>query len=71
MWTVGVTHTGSAIGCTAEEFAALPDKERSDRIAAAARDLLAAGAHAVITSAADAPALVDQLNDRLRRGERP
>jgi phosphonoacetaldehyde hydrolase len=71
VWAVGVTHTGSATGCNAEEFAALPERERAERGAAAAKALLAAGAHEVIASAADAPALVDKLNDRLRRGERP
>src|SRR5580700_1298363 len=70
-WAVGVTHTGSTVGCPAAEFAALPAQERFDRIAAASRALLAAGAHDVIPSAAEAPALVDRLNDRLARGDRP
>ncbi len=70
-WSVGVTHTGSDVGCTAAEFAALPERDRADRVAAAGRRLLAAGAHALIPSAADVPALVDELNVRLRRGERP
>jgi phosphonoacetaldehyde hydrolase len=71
VWTVGVTHTGSAIGCTVAEFAALPAQGRFDRIAAATRILLNSGAHDVIPSAAEAPALVDRLNERLSRGERP
>jgi phosphonoacetaldehyde hydrolase len=70
-WTVGVTHTGSAVGCSAKEFVALPPQERFDRIAAATRALLNAGAHDVIPSAAEAPSLVDRLNERLQRGERP
>src|SRR5262249_48058679 len=70
-WSVGVTHTGSEVGCTAEEFAALPDAERRERVAAAGHRLCAAGAHAVLGSAADVPALLDDLNDRLARGERP
>jgi phosphonoacetaldehyde hydrolase len=71
VWTVGVTHTGSAIGCSAVEFAALPAQERFDRIAKASRALLAAGAHDVIPSAAEAPAMVERLNERLARGDRP
>jgi phosphonoacetaldehyde hydrolase len=71
VWSVGVTQTGSIVGCMAEEFVAMPAQERFDRVAAAARQLIAAGAHAVISSAAEAPALIDRLNDRLRRGERP
>lgn len=70
-WAVGVTHTGSEVGCTAAEFAALPERERLDRVEAAANKLRAAGAHAVIPSAADVPALLDRLDDRVRRGERP
>jgi phosphonoacetaldehyde hydrolase len=70
-WSVGVTHTGSDVGCTAEEFAALAPEERRERVAVAERMLRAAGAHAVIGSAADVPALLDELNARLARGERP
>ncbi len=70
-WSVGVTQTGSDVGCTAAELAALPDAERRERVAAAGRKLRAAGAHAVIGSVADLPALLDELNDRLARGERP
>ena len=70
-WSVGVTHTGSDVGCTAEEFAALAPEERRERVAVAERMLRAAGAHAVIGSAAGVPALLDELNARLARGERP
>jgi phosphonoacetaldehyde hydrolase len=70
-WSVGVTHTGSEVGCTAEEFAALPDAERRERVAAAGQKLRAAGAHAIIDSVADVPALLDELTARLARGERP
>src|SRR5262249_32606034 len=71
VWTVGVTDTGSEVGCTAAEFAALPAAERAGRVAAARRTLLDAGAHAVIPSAAEVPALLDELAVRLARGERP
>jgi phosphonoacetaldehyde hydrolase len=71
VWTVGVTHTGSEVGCTAAEFAALPLGERTERVEAARHKLLAAGAHAVIPSAAEAPALLDEIAARAARGERP
>jgi phosphonoacetaldehyde hydrolase len=71
IWSVGVTHTGSEVGCTAAEFAALPEAERRERVAAAERKLRAAGAHAVIGSVADVPALLDELAGRLASGERP
>jgi phosphonoacetaldehyde hydrolase len=71
VWTVGVTDTGSDAGCAADEFAALPEHERRRRAAAARDKLLAAGAHAVIPSAAAVPALLDELAGRLARGDRP
>jgi phosphonoacetaldehyde hydrolase len=71
VWTIGVTHTGSEVGCTAAEFAALPQGERTERVESARNKLLAAGAHAVIPSAADVPALLDEIAIRYARGERP
>jgi phosphonoacetaldehyde hydrolase len=71
VWTVGVTDSGSAVGLTAADFAALPPAERAARAGAAGRALLAAGAHAIIPSAAVLPALLDDLAERLSRGERP
>jgi phosphonoacetaldehyde hydrolase len=71
VWTVGVTHTGSDVGCTAAELAALPEWERAERVRAAGRRLLAAGAHDLIPSAAEMPTLLDRLGRRLARGECP
>jgi phosphonoacetaldehyde hydrolase len=71
VWTVGVTDSSSAVGLTAADFAALSPAERAARAGAAGRALRAAGAHAVIPSAAVLPALLDDLAARLARGERP
>ena len=71
VWSVGVTHTGSDVGCTAAELAAMPEPERTEHARTAGRKLLAAGAHEVIRSAADLPALLDELARRLDRGEHP
>ena len=70
-WSVGVLHSGSEVGCTEEEFAALPAGERQARVAQARATLLDAGAHAVIPTVADLPGLIADVNARLRRGERP
>jgi phosphonoacetaldehyde hydrolase len=70
-WSIGVTSTGSDVGCTEEELAALPEGERRERLARARRLLLHAGSHAVIDSLAELPSLVDDLEARVRRGERP
>ncbi len=70
-WAVGVTDTGNEMGLSAAEFAALPAGDRSERRRAAGDTLLAAGAHAVVGSVADVPAVVAAINARLRAGERP
>lgn len=71
MWVVGVTRTSNALGLTAEEAAALPAAELAAREAAFARVLRDAGAHYVLHSVAELPALVDTVEARLARGERP
>jgi len=71
MWTVGIARTGNMIGLTAREFAALPRSEQSARIEAARRNLSAAGAHYVADSVCDFYPLVEQIEERLARGERP
>lgn len=70
-WCVGVTLTGSLVGLSEEELAALPAEEQ-DRLHHAAADALRrAGAHLVLRSAADLPAAVVEIEDRLARGGRP
>jgi len=70
-WSVGITETGSEIGMDLHEWRALPAPERARRADAAAKTLLAAGAHAVIPSVAHLPRFIDELNQRLGRGGRP
>jgi len=71
VWTIGVTDTGSEIGVTLAKWQAIPKLERTCRAAAAREKLLQAGAHAVIGSVAELPGLVDELENRISRGERP
>jgi phosphonoacetaldehyde hydrolase len=71
MWTIGIARTGNMIGLTAEEFAALPSAEQAARLDAARRKLTEAGAHYVADAVADCIPLVEQIEERLARGERP
>ncbi|MDL1902667.1 phosphonoacetaldehyde hydrolase [Anaerolineae bacterium CFX9] len=71
MWVVAVTLTGNEVGMTEMELRALPDDEIQRLHETAARKFRAAGAHIVLSSAADLPAAVEQINARLARGERP
>jgi phosphonoacetaldehyde hydrolase len=65
-WSVGVTRSSSAVGCTVEELAALPAAVRQAKLDHARRVFFDAGAHAVIDSLADLPRAIDDFNLRLR-----
>ncbi|GAC1356900.1 MAG: phosphonoacetaldehyde hydrolase [Herpetosiphon sp.] len=71
MWTVGVTKTGNELGLSAVEAAALDAQELDTRLQKAAERMRRAGAHVVIESIGDLPAVIDDLSQRLRRGEQP
>jgi phosphonoacetaldehyde hydrolase len=70
-WSIGITESGSEVGLTLNEWQALPDVERIRRAAHAGEKLLQAGAHAVIGSVGELPALLDELEKRIAHGERP
>jgi phosphonoacetaldehyde hydrolase len=70
-WSVGVTRSSSDFGCTVGELAKLSASERTSREAAVSDRLHEAGAHAVIPSLAELPALIDQIETCMQRGELP
>jgi phosphonoacetaldehyde hydrolase len=70
-WSVGILRSSSEVGCTEEEWKALPHAEQVRRLAACREKLLAAGAHAVVETLAELPALLDDIEQRLGRGEKP
>jgi phosphonoacetaldehyde hydrolase len=65
-WSVGVTAASSAVGCTVEQLTALPEEQRRGLLRSARSSLLDAGAHAVIESLAELPALLTDLASRGR-----
>jgi phosphonoacetaldehyde hydrolase len=71
MWTIGVGRTGNEVGLSEREWSDLaPDRQNA--LAAVARDhLRASGADYVIDAVADADAVLDEIDARLGRGERP
>lgn len=71
MWTVGVARTGNMIGLTEEQLAALPLDAQAARASAARRRLGDAGAHFTIDAVADFYPVLEQIEERLARGERP
>lgn len=70
-WTVGVTLSGNAVGLSREELAALSPAEVAAHRDRATRELLRCGAHVVIDSVADLEKVIDHIDGRLVRGERP
>jgi phosphonoacetaldehyde hydrolase len=71
MWTVGLALTGNEMGLPEKETAALDPEVRSARLARAYKRMQQSGAHYVVDSIADVPPLLDDINARLARGERP
>lgn len=59
--TVAVSQTGNALGLSLTEVNSLAPQELSTRLAAIERDFRAGGAHHVIRSVAELPALLEQL----------
>jgi phosphonoacetaldehyde hydrolase len=70
-WTVGVAISGNALGLTLAEWKALGADEQDARRAKATALLREANADYVIDSVADLLPVLDQIEARLARGERP
>lgn len=65
-WSIGVAGTGNSIGLSADEFYALREAERESRLAAARAELRNAGAHYVVDSFDGLPAVLDEIDARLK-----
>ena len=70
-WTVGVSVTGNVFGLSLGETKGLSSADFSTRRQRAVARLSSAGAHFVIDSVADLVPVVQDLDARLGRGERP
>lgn len=70
-WTVGVSVSGNAMGLPLADWQALSHDEQAVRRATAAARLQDAGAHYVVDSVADLLPVLDAIQQRLARGERP
>jgi len=71
MWTVGLAKTGNEIGLPEAEVAALDPDVLASRLARAYQRMARTGAHFVVDGIADVPPLLDEIEARLARGERP
>lgn len=70
-WSVGIALTGNEVGLSEKEVARLSPAELNQRLIRARQRLLEAGAHLVIDSIAELPAVIDELESRLATGVRP
>ena len=71
MWTIGLARTGNEMGMTEAEVEALEPEVRAAKLERAYQRMYHAGAHYVVDGIGDAPPLIDEINARLARGERP
>ena len=71
MWTIGLAKTGNEIGLNEQEIAELPGDELKVKLNRAYKRMYQTGAHYVVDAISDVPPLLDEINARLSRGERP
>jgi len=70
-WAIGVSQTGNMIGLTEDDWRALPETERADRLQDARLKFLDAGAHYVIETLTELEPVIGQIEIRLLAGEIP
>jgi phosphonoacetaldehyde hydrolase len=71
MWTVGLAKTGNEMGLTPEEIAALDPVEYHSRLTRAYKRMYQVGAHYVVDAIDNVLPVLEDINARLQRGERP
>jgi phosphonoacetaldehyde hydrolase len=71
MWSIGLAVSGNEVGLSLGEWEALPPDEQAQRRERAYRRMLQSGAHHVVDTIADLMPCIDDIEQRLRRGERP
>ncbi len=70
-WAIGLAKTGNEVGLNLEEVNALDPEILARKVAAARTELARMGAHYVVDTIVEVPAVIDEINMRLSRGERP
>jgi phosphonoacetaldehyde hydrolase len=71
MWTIGLAKTGNELGLNEKEIEALPDDELQRRLQTAYTRMQEAGAHYIVDGIWDCDKILDDINARLARGEKP
>jgi phosphonoacetaldehyde hydrolase len=71
MWTIGVTRSGNAVGLTESDWSKLDLEEQRKLLASAELELRSAGAHYTGETVAHVLPILDEITQRIARGERP
>ncbi|WP_079203529.1 phosphonoacetaldehyde hydrolase [Pseudomonas sp. CC6-YY-74] len=71
MWTVALTCSGNALGLTYEQFRALPEEKLAQERARIGQMFEPSRPHYLIDTINDLPAVLEDINARLKRGETP
>jgi phosphonoacetaldehyde hydrolase len=71
MWTIGLAKTGNEMGLNEKEIAKLSPEDYKRRLERAYTRMRTTGAHYVVDGIWDVPPILDEIDARLARGERP
>jgi len=71
MWTVGLAVSGNEVGLPLAEWQALPAPEQTAKRSRAYARMQQCGAHYVVDTIADLLPCIDDIQERIRRGETP
>ena len=70
-WTVAVTTSGNEVGLDEHQWRELDDNQQQALRQKAVEKFEGSGAHYIIDSVADLPAVIDDIEERLKAGEQP
>ena len=70
-WTIGLAKTGNEVGLTLDEIEAMDAEMLARRLVRARQELARSGAHYVVDSISDVLSVIDDIDVRLARGDRP
>ncbi len=71
MWTIGVAKTGNEVGLSRAEIEKLSQNDLQEKLEKAYQRLYQAGAHYVVDGIWDIPKIIDQIQEKLKLGEKP
>jgi phosphonoacetaldehyde hydrolase len=71
MWTIGVTRSGNSVGLSEADWLKLDGGQQKKLLAQAEQELRSAGAHYTAETVAHTLPLLDEIQGRIARGERP